>query len=250
MNWFQRAQLPDRFNNMSPDQIEAEIKRLESLQQENESLKGSAPPKVEESEAYRTLQTQLQEAQQKLQQLSSAPPPEEHNRPPQLTSFLEDEDRAFQERATPLFNMTLLNTSMMARQLAEQDLKEDSDPVSRESNKYVLSAYQKEVNELYNSMPLQARTAPDAFKNVVGVVKHRHFQDVFKAISGKAAQFETGGRGDPSDNGGENLSPEKVLTAGQLRVAAKMKISPAQYLASLKGMKVATETTGYAEVKQ
>lgn len=250
MNWFQKAQLPDRFKDMTPEQIEAEFNTLE---QQKAELAGRQPSKPEESDAFKNIQTQLQETQARLAELQAAPPvvrQSTEDQTPQRTSFLEDEDQAFNERVAPLANMTLQNTATMARQIAVQELREETDTITKETNNYVLQNYKKEIDDLYASMPIQARTSPMAFKNVVGVVKDRHLGDVFKAVTKDKGQsfFEqsspsTSGRGD------EPASAEGQLTPGQIRVARKMKMTPAEYLKSMKGLKMTQETGGYAEVR-
>ena len=252
MPWFQRVQLPERFKDATPEQIESAWKDLETREGE---VKNFQPPKPEESEAYKTLQTQLTEAQQNIanltvesQRASTSTTATERAKP---TSFLEDEDRAFAERANPIINMTMHNTSLMAKQIAVQELRDDSDPFVKATNDYVLKNYGKEIGEIYESMPLQAKTSSVAFKNVVGVVKDRHISDVVKAVTaGKGGSFFESSGGSGASRSGDSLpGPEKDLSPGEMRVALKMHLSPSEYLKAKKGLKIATETTGYAEVK-
>jgi len=252
MPWFQRVQLPERFKDATPEQIEQAFKE----QQEGEDrIKNFQPPKPEDSDAFKTLQTQLSEAQQNLANITAesqrTATPTNPNTLSKPTSFLEDEDRAFAERANPIINMTLHNTSHMAKQIAVQELRDDADPFVKATNDYVLKSYAKEIGEIYDSMPLQAKTSSVAFKNVVGVVKDRHISDVVRAVTaGKGGSFFEGAGGGGSPRPGDAVpGPEKDLSPGEMRVAMRMHLSPSEYLKAKKGLKIATETTGYAEVK-
>lgn len=251
MNFFQRVQLPERFKDKKPEEIEAEIARLEAFEMENNQLKARTnepPPNPDESLKAELAQTQAR--LQELEALRSAPSPTPIE-PPQRTSFLEDEDRAFAERADPIIKATLQNSAIMARSVAIQELRDETDPSQRAKNEYVLRNYKKEIDDLFRTVPLQGQTNPATFKNVVGIVTNNHFSDVVKAVSKEKGinLFESPATpGTASSNGASN-DPSGKLTPGELHVAKKMKITPAQYLESKERMKITVGDTGYAEVR-
>lgn len=215
-------------NNRATD-AEAKAAQLETdltaAKAEVERLKGLETELTTTKSAQAQQATELAEVKASLQTLQNtrreAPKPET---PPvnEPTSFLDDENKAFNERAQPLYNATMENAARLAKMQVTQELQ------SNPRDRFILSKYGAEFDAFVAQLTPVQRTMEDAYRNCFKIVKANHVDEMLDSAS-RGTDFFTessGGPPPPAEKKTEKLSAEESA------MAKKFGISEADYMKS------------------
>lgn len=149
--------------------------------------------------------------------------------PNKQIDFWDDPDAALTQRLTPL----AMQMFSQGAQAAEMFI--------RQQNPKLFAKYGDEVMELMKTVPLQQRPMFQTWENAILMVKGRHLNEfVADAKEGKNEFFiEPGASGAPRiPEVDPNASPETKLTDQEVKIAARMRMTPEQYLKQKEGMVV------------
>lgn len=193
----------------------AEVERLKGLETELTSTKTAQAQQA----------TELAEVRASLQTLQSTRREAPIEAPPTTdgpTSFLDDEEKAFNERASPIWNATMMNSARLARMSVENEIQSNS------RDRFVLNKYRNEFEGYVKTLsPLQT-TMEDAYRNCFKLVKANHVDEMLDSAS-RGTDFFTessGGPPPPAEKKADKLSAEESS------MAKKFGISEADYLKS------------------
>ena len=152
----------------------------------------------------------------------------EESKTKQPTSFLDDENQAFNERLAPFAIATLNAQSQNAKFIARQSLKG--------LDCQMWDKYSSEIDDVMSTVDLQHKALSETWINALNVVAGRHRHDILKMANDKTDFFSetAGGTG---DGGPSNEEPIR-LSNEQAAVAKRLGISTEDYLKNLKEMTV------------
>lgn len=221
--WFgkEEVEVPPELEGLTADQIIAaakEAKELKTKVAEIDTLKA----KIEDMEKNPKV---VEKVVEKVVDRRQQP----NNEPAQRTSFLEDEDKAFNERAAPLVNAIFTVGASSARMTFENGLK------GIEAKLY--TRYGKEVEELMAKEPPQNQASPYSWKTGFDIIKGRHIEEVTKAAQDKTDYFAETSSG-TAGAGPMTSEDQNKLTDEQTAIAKKYGLKPEEYLEQRKGMTV------------
>ena len=223
-------EVPKALGDKSPEDIAAELTTLRQGASDAEALKSTS---AENAQQLSTANDELVKAQERIKALEAGTSPAPKNPPiQQITSVIDDEDKAFNERLAPVENSVMTVAGQTARMVAETKIQ--SDPFRAG----LLKKYQKEIDVLYNGVPLAYRQYPQTFERVVSQVFGTHLKEITdEQNKANGVLFTEGAGGAPPPP----LKEEKVepLSADELEIARKMKIPPEAMLASKRDMQMA-----------
>lgn len=226
--WLRREvepELPEALKGKTPEQVATELAALQNKATELETLKASV---VQKDQQLTTVNAELVRVTERIRTLEANPPkepkPNSEAAPTQVTSVLEDEDKAFNERMRPLANAILSNSAQTAKMVAEARVR--SDPVYNK----LLTKYQKDVDTLFASVPPQYQQFPETYERVFRQVLGDHIQEISEdQVKSGTSLFVEGGGGPPPLN---QEADKNTLNADEIEVARKMKIPQEAFLKS------------------
>ena len=224
------VEVPEALGDKSPEEIAAELTTLRQGASDAAALKSTS---AEKDQQLSTANDELVKSQERIKALEAGTAPNPRNPPiQQITSVIEDEDKAFNERLAPVENSVMSVAGQTARMVAETKIQADPFRAG------LLKDYQKEIDELYSGVPLQYRQFPQTFERVVSQVFGTHLQEITdKQNKANGVLFTEGSGGaPPPPPKDEKVAP---LDADELEIARKMKISPEAMLASKRDMQMA-----------
>lgn len=154
-----------------------------------------------------------------------APPAPDPNKP---IDFWDDPDAALTQRLTPL----AMQMFTQGAQTAEMFI--------RQQNPKLFDKFGDEIMELMKTVPLQQRPMFQTWENAILMVKGRHLNEfVADAREGKNEFFiEPASSGVPPPPGDGDKKPEDKLSDQEIKIAARMRMTPAEYLKQKEGMVV------------
>lgn len=214
------AGVPDILKGKTPEQVAAELVRLSVALGEADSVKAELTQKTSE----------LSEMTNRIKALEGVKPavtraPDATREP---TSVLVDEEAAFNERLQPIVAGVLNVAAQTAKMTAESRIRQN--PIHGR----LLSKYQAEVQALYATVPQQYQQYPETYERIFQQVLGSHLDELLQEqAKGDGSLFTEGGGGQLPV---ETKSLELVLTADEMDIAKKMKITPEAMLASKKQM--------------
>lgn len=214
------AEVPASLKDKTPDQIAVELADLQRRSKELDDLKASSTQKDQQLTTATTELTQIRERIKLLEASGATPKPAVQ----QVTSVLEDEDKAFNERLRPFAHALMSHEGQTSRMVAEQRIRQN--PV----HSRLLTKYQKDVDALYATVPPEYQRFPETYQRVFSQVLGDHLEEIAADAAKAGGSFfvEPAGGASPQDV----VSKGPTLTQDELDVAKKMKISPEAFLKS------------------
>ena len=220
MAWFNRDEdVPEELKGLTPKEIAEAVKGHAALRAELDSAKGQ----LSEMDA---LKAQISALEQRPRYEPPQAPPVPRAGP---TSFLEDEDAAFNERAAPLTAAVLALGAQQSRFIFQNSI---SDPLG----KSLFTKYGSEVEELMKRESPQVQANPASWSAAFDIIKGRHIGDITKAAQDKSDFFAETASGTMDAGPGRSTLPPDRLTPDEEAVASKYGLKPEEMLASRKEM--------------
>lgn len=219
--WFGKdeVEVPKELEGLTPEQIIAAAKEAQELKtkiSEIDTLKA----KIADMEANPKTVEKIVE---KVVDRRAAP----QNDPPARTSFLDDEDKAFGERAKPIVDGVFAIGAQVSRMSFENGLDG--------LDKKMYAKYGKEVEEMMAKEPANNQASPYAWRTIFDIIKGRHTNDILKAQSEKTDFFAAEASGSPDAGPQKNTDP-MVLTEDEKAIAKKYGMDEKAYAENKKGM--------------
>lgn len=230
MPWFKKddTEVPEKLRNMSPDDLVNAVEKSKTLETEITTTKT-------ELDAQKAANEELRQRLDRLEK-NTAPKPEPRGKN-EPTSFLVDEEQAFNERmATHPVTAIALQGAMLAAK------REAIDSLQKRSDKLLWSKYSSEVEAIMAKESPERRVLPQAWHSAFVYVKGLHAEDIAK-LSNEEENFFSTEPVSSGSNGGKIKVEEKkeeALTEKELAICKAMKIKPEDYLANKKAMTVVT----------
>lgn len=238
MAWFKKSaegsELPASLKDKSAEEIERAVERAGELETENAELKTQVGNLNNKFETFTT------DVGGKLDALTNrlAPPQQENNgdqREP--ASFLVDGDRAFAERAQPLYAMILSTAESNAKQDALRQAYVRQRTIKNNIDGTLFERFESELVDLAKGCSPQQRAISSTWEHLFYNVKGRHSDTIAEHNrEHKGDFFVESAERMPAKQEGES----DVLTPLEASIAKKMGVAPEKYLAQKKGM----STTG------
>jgi hypothetical protein len=230
MSWFNSGDrtVPDKLKGKKEEDI---IKAFEDAERLAAEKAAADTAKATAEAAVASKDTELSSVRSRLSELESratrtaSTPPAEAKGP---TSVLLDEETAFRERLTPLYLQQAQQGSLMAMQLAANDISSDPRKAA------LLRKYKAEVDARFNTVPIQFRTDPASYKNCFNVVMGEHLDELVQSATKNNGDFFV----EDSSNTQRQPVPVKndKLDDDAKKIAARMGVSEEDYLARRKAM--------------
>lgn len=172
-----------------------------------------------------TLKATIADLNRKLESAKPPAPTDDKRR----TSFLDDEDAAFNERAMPIVNGVLSIGAQVSKIGFENSLSG--------TDKRIYQKYSGEVEELMSKEAPQIQASPKAWSTALDIIKGRHMNDITKAAQDKTDFFaETSGG--VIEAGPTPAIDKTKLTPEEEVAARKYGLKPEEYLEAKKSMVV------------
>ena len=180
MGWFQKTKgMPKELEDMTEEQILEKVKKSGEL----ETQLTAAQQKQTELEAKLTTESgerqKLKDSLTALEAKVTAPPPPP-NAPKAPTSFLDDEEAAFNERVAPTQAISLHAGAMAARLSFEQAINGDRSE-NGQVNRALYYKYAAEVQDLMNREAPVRRMLPEVWQMAFEMVRGRHSNEIYAA---------------------------------------------------------------------
>jgi hypothetical protein len=230
-----KAELPDELKglNLSPAEILAAVnakgdleKRVKDQESEMLTLKQNSETN---KNAVNTLQTKLAELE------ANSGRQQQQNDPNQLTSFLDDENKAFAERAAPLAAATFRAAAMAAKMSAKNSLhgKTVQAPSGTIRLTSLWDKWDTEISKAADTIPTVQLQYEATWLNLFNYVKGTHMDDLI----GKPGDFiEPVGQSTNVSATHQQVTDDKG-TDEEIRQAKKMKMPIERYLEAKKKMR-------------
>lgn len=220
---FKDNELPERLRGKSPEEIEAALQEAESYRTETEA----------KLTASQQAQSEVEQLRAKVAELEARPAPQPEPQPqpqpqPGPTSFLIDEDRAFNERVAPYAQLSLNTAAVAARISARDQALADS------TTRVIWRKYEKEIDDVMKNEPPVRRAHPQTWMNAVTFVAGQHIKDIAKLREDGTDFFAEESRSPGTPPGGGEPENEIKLTPQELEIAKNMKLKPEEMLAQKK----------------
>ncbi len=232
------TQIPKELEGMSPEQIVVALKENTDLKARMTTVEAE---RAAEKEEVGKINTEFQSIKERLAAVDAAKSRAE-NRPEELANFVEEPDKAFEQRATPLTNLTIASAFMTARMLAQQEL-DNMDLASPVGTKTIdgrlFRAWTQEIDSEAKKYPQSSMIHPRAWLGIFYYVKGLHSDELSNPdIRKKKYNFlEPGTSSVPPAGGEKKEEGVESLTAEELRVAERMHVTPENYLKRKRAMK-------------
>jgi hypothetical protein len=214
--WKPGTQMPAELENMDPQDLLNAVNKSKEVDTLRSEL-ATATGKLSEVDAVKARLAELE---------ANTPKPPTDPGPRRPLSVLEDEDGAFNERLAPLAGAMYTAQAQNARFIAKSQLG----PLDRK----IWEKFEDEIDTVMKTVALQYQAMASTWNNALTTIKGRHFDELQKMASDKtdffAEEAGSGGRGGPQGPVLDELNDEDK------RLAKRMGISEADYLASKKDM--------------
>ncbi|SRR6266702_1601957 len=222
--WFKRQgeELPEELKGMEAADLVAAInasKEVQGLKDQLTELQG----KSDEAE---TLRQQIANLEQRIPQQRE----ERREAPKGPTSFLDDENAAFNERMAPYAMMMLSNQSESAKFIARQSLKG--------VDAQIWDKYSTEIEQVMTTVDPHYKAMPQTWMNALDNIAGKHRNDILKMASEKSEFFSESAGGVGGGGGPRPDEVEPTMTTEQKKIAKGFGVKDADYLKAMKEMTV------------
>jgi chromosome segregation ATPase len=226
-------ELPESLRGLTHEQLAETLANANKAKQLEEDLAA----RTQELNAVRTEADQIKD---RLNRLEANPQPERRETPTtQRTSFVEDEDRAFQER----FDERGAPIAAIAFQAGAATAKLDAlrQVQSMKPAYYKLwQKYENEIAEIVKNQPAVNQINPQTWLNAFTFVRGNHAEELAGDKENPFFSEPVTGNGSGHE---EPNKPEK-LTEQEMKICKKMRITPEKYIQQKKGMTINPDTSG------
>ncbi len=220
--WFRKQgeELPEALKGMEEKDLVDAIAKSKKV----DDLEAKLTVAQEKANEVDTLREQLKTLDAKV---NPPVPPTPHTGP---TSFLDNEDAAFNERLAPFAVASLKNQAESAKFIARQSLKG--------TDAAIYDKYKSEIEDVMKTVDLNNAALPQTWVNALDIVAGRHRNDILKMATDKTDFFSEpvgrGGNGGPGSSG----EGEVVLTEEQKSLAKRLGITEDDYKKNVKEMTI------------
>jgi len=233
-SWFKRDEkLPPELEGKSPEDVVKSLKEAEELKTRLTALEGE---RVTEREQVTTLTNQFNEVKTRLQAAEANNNRQPPKPPEELVNFVEDGDKAFQQRVGPIADLAVRNAISTARMLAQQQLNnQDMNNGGRTMDGRLFQAWGQEIDQDAKKYASTAMMTPQAWIGIYMMIKGIHSDELADPeVRKKKYNFlESGRSGAPPP---PEVKNEDVLTDQEKHVADKMGVKYEDYLKRKKSM--------------
>jgi hypothetical protein len=236
MAWFNKDdEVPERLKGKTPQQILQELEAADALKAKQTELEASSSVRDQE---FTATKTEFEATKARLAQLEAnqnrreEPPPDQRQRTGP-TSVLVDEDRAFSERVGPIAALALHSGALAAKQEARRQVEIRSRDPKNKNDLGIFLRYEAEIEDLMSKEAPERKIMPQTWLNAFTYIKGIHVSDIVASVQ-KGESF--GLEGGSSSQAPPEEPKDDKLSAEELRIAAKMRVSPENYLKQKKAM--------------
>jgi hypothetical protein len=222
--------LPEILRGKTPEQVAADLAERETLKTRVAALEGSNADVASKFESFtNTLNT----VNERLSQITTRAEGGGGNGggnnqdPPEKSSFLVDPDRAFNERAAPLVNLTLQTAAVTARNAALQAAQQRQRTLKGNLDGLIFEKFGTEIDELSKGVAAVQLANPATWEHLFFNVKGRHADEIVSQNrEGKGDFFvePTKVAAGSQDNTGDRLTPLEE------KIAKRMGVKPEDYV--------------------
>lgn len=230
MAWFKKEDLPEELQGKTPEEIKTYLAQQKKDADDAKAALATANAAAETQKTeFEGVKSRLASIEANRTNANANTNNNTQREPKEPTSFLVDEDAAFNERVAPVVNLALHGAAMSARMMAFQSIP------AREQK--LFNKYASEVEGIMAKESPERKVYAQTWLNAWTYVKGLHTQELVDAAAkGDNAFFAESGSstGNVAGNGHEDKKDE--LTDAEKDIARKMKISPEAYLKNKKGI--------------
>lgn len=233
MAWWntKEEELPEALRNMSAEEMLAAVEAGKSAPGQISDLEKKVTDGATANEA---LSADVVTLKTKLDAIEANPPrgvvgdPPPNPAGPEPTSFLQDEDRAFEERFDKRIDPVLRTTLSIGAQTAKTQAQTK---FPREFKRWGT-----EIDEAVSKAHPQQLIVPEFWDNVVNMIKGLHMDEITTEVRKGEGDFFVEGSGGPPPPGDKKEGPEHELSDEEKKIADKMGVSHENYLKQRKEM--------------
>jgi hypothetical protein len=242
MGWLDRVnakkedeKLPERLRGKTPEQVAKELEAADQLAKDLEAEKAA---RLADSEKVTQIQTEFDKVKGDLARAEA-----NRNVPPkktdeELANFIEEPDKAFQQRVEPLTAVTLNNASMTSRIIAQQQLDNmDLQSNGKTMDGRLFRAWGNEIDGEAKKYNVGMLTTPQAWLGIFYYLKGVHADELRDPETRKKKyNFLEPSTTPVNTHKEEDKKPSDQLTDAEKHVADKMGVSHENYLKRKKAM--------------
>lgn len=228
MPWFSKdAKVPDEIKDLTPEQLAEAVKKKVELEAQ---LSDFAAKSAEKDASLKMLQAQVAQleaatrAAASLDKISADKLEEDDD-------ILTNPSGVIDKRVAPIAAAAMHAGVLAARMSAENEIFRDV----RERALYL--KYKKEIDELADKYTPDQRILPQTYHNLFIYVKGKHEKEISAAASSGDEGFFSEGVSSRAHEKKSAVDIDK-LTDQEIRVAARMRVTPEEYLKNKKQMQV------------
>ena len=238
-NWFSKKEeeLPPELKGKTPEQIAASLKEADEVKTRLQALEGERATEkqtvVDMTNNFNTMKTRLQELEANAKKAPSPPPEEKAN-------FLEDGDRAFNQRfnenVAPTTAIAVGAAQQVARISAQQHLQ-NLDAQNNTMDARLFTAWSADIDsEAKKYQPTQL-IQPQSWLSIFYFIKGVRADELANPeVRKKKYSFLEPARSSAPPPDGKEKSATDQLTDQEIHAAKMMHKTPEQYLAQKKKM--------------
>jgi hypothetical protein len=232
----ERDKIPERLRDKSPEEIVAEIEKSDKLAAD---LAAEKAARAEDSKKVETISTEFEKVKTRLAEAEAnrnVPPKKET--PEEPANFIEEPDKAFAQRVSPLATITLQNAAITARMLAQQELDNtDLNSEGKTMDGRLFRAWQAELNAESKKYQAAQLATPQAWLGIFYYLKGIHADELRDPEARKKKyNFLEPSNTQVVRQNEEKKTPSDQLTDAEKHVADKMGVSHENYLKRKKSM--------------
>jgi hypothetical protein len=221
------ADLPEALRGKTPEQVAAALAEADALKTRVATLEGSNADVASKFESFTNTLNTVNERLEQMGQRVAPPNTSGNQDPPERASFLVDPDRAFNERAMPLVNLTLQTAAITARNAALQAAQQRQRSLKGNLDGLIFEKFGSEIDELSKGVAATQLVNPATWEHLFFNVKGRHSDEIVSQTrEGKGDFFVEPTKvaaGGQQDNGDR-------LTPLEEKIAKRMGVTPEAYL--------------------
>lgn len=226
---------PERLRGKTDEQIAKDLEEAESYKKR---LEESETARTAEAQKVTDLTSQVTAIREQLQQAEASRRQTPATQPEELANFVEDPDKAFAQRVSPLTTATLINSALTSRMLAQQML-DNNDMASngKSMDGRLFRVWGNEIDSESKKYQTAQLSSPQAWIGIFYYLKGLHSEELSNPeVRKKKYNFVEPSASEAAPPDKAPKDAKDILTDQEKHVADKMHVSYEDYLKRKKEM--------------
>jgi hypothetical protein len=228
MSWFENSKKMEAEAKAREEELQKKLKEEKDAREAAEArMKSLETERTQEKELVTKMSNEFEEVKKRLAAAEGNRKPDET--PEELADFVEEPDKAFNQRVSPLAQVTIQNAMQTSRILAQQQL-DNEDLQAGTMNGRLFRAWGAELDREAKKYAATALGTPNAWLGMFYYIKGLHSEELSNPDTRKQKySFLESGRSSASPPPPDKKTDDQ-LTEQERHIAERMGVSPENYL--------------------